>query len=98
MKNATRQKIKMILSIIAGAVFYLIFRKKQQTAAPEKNTTVEKLAEKAAAKKESEIEKTDSLELLAHSANTERNSANVTKLADGHKERVRTRIRQELQR
>lgn len=104
MKPELKQKIKKLLSALAavfGALLFLFLKSHQnqtETAAKDALSAAEKAAEKAKLQKESEIEKADSNDLLARSAHAERNDAKLEELKNGHKERVRNRIRQELQR
>ena len=108
MKPELKQKIKKLLSALAavfGVLFFLFLkshRNQTETAGKDALSAAGKAAEKAAEKakiqKESEIEKADSNDLLASSAHAERNDAKLEELKNGHKERVRNRIRQELQR
>jgi len=100
MKSETKTKIRIFFAgaiSFFAALLFLLFGKKQPSES-ETNTAAEQAAQKAKEKKEHEIEKTDSNILLAGSAHTERNDTTIAGLKDEHKERVRARIRQELQR
>lgn len=92
-------KLKQILAALAGLAIMLLTARqaKAKPAAQEQYRQENENAEKAKETKESEIEKTDSSTLLEHSARADANSAKLEQLIQANRERIRDRIRENLQ-